>query len=168
MPQVKIPVQRLRENHVPPNERGFLHTFADKLIARGFRIGKDAKGRWLPDPPLNYDRGEVTLTVSQEVPGRVNQTIIAGLLGHIRRGEFNAIADLQAILDVHADDRASVLAALEVDSVEDAMVTPDSGNTSGRPGQAPDDTPLVSATKLAERELCRRVLLLFGVVEEPL
>lgn len=190
MPTIKIPVIRFRELHMGATEKDFLHHFGPALIARGFRL---VPGRWvkepmggamvlspkvdaegtdlIADPPLVYDRQSdpLTLIVSQNIPGRIHDrdARLTGLLNYLKAGRQEAIAQLHGFLLSEGDDRAATLKQLSVDVPEDALMTPDSGESRGRKMESPGDD-LVSSLVLAEKLLCKKVLLLFGAVEEPL
>ena len=187
MPKVKIAVTRFRELQMGATEKDFLHHFGFKLAQRGFRL---VPGRWVRDengipiakvdpegnrfiasPPLVYDRKTEPefLIVSQEVPGRVHDkhANLVALLAQVRAGYPNAVSQLYSFLLSEGDDRDVILASLEVDSTEDVMMTSDSLTQKGSAGQ-PDDAPLVSSAVIAQRQLIKKILLLFGAIEENL
>jgi hypothetical protein len=175
-----------RKKAIGVSKRNFLEFFTPDLVARGFRfvpgrmirkfgepdaIVPDPNGKLkVPDPALSFDRetDPKHLIVKQDVPNRIGpkHPILNGLLFQIRQGDGNSIAQLHGFLLAEGDDRAGILSSIEVDAVEDGLVTPDSGGSAGLPGQPPDDSPLVSSVMVAQRSLCQKVLLLFGVVEE--
>ena len=190
MPTVKIPVTRFRELQMGPTEKDFIHHFGTALVERGFRM---VPGRWMRDPDspvprvvgmvnkegtslvplpaLAYDRQSDPnfLIVSQSPAGRVHDKDmrLIGLLNQVKAGSPNAVPQLYAFLLSEGDDRATVLSNLTTDVPEDALMTPDSGESKGRRMESPGDD-LISSEKLAEKFLLRKILLLFGAIEEVL
>jgi len=169
MPVVKIPTRLFRQLHMQPNERDFLRMFGPRLIARGFRLENTEDG-WIAWPALVYDRTSDTLTVNQEPDGRIasNNQQLQHLLGRIKFGEAEASGLLYGLLLAEGDDRAKALAAIESSVPEDVLFFADTGGGSSRAGAATEpDNPMVDGRKIAERDICRRILLLFGLSEEP-
>ena len=168
MPSLQIPAKKLHENNAR-DVASFLRAFAERLRVRGFRLKKDGpawREVWIADPPLTLERSDDILTVTQEVEGRLpsNSPLINPLLNLISRCDTTAVGDLYATLLAESDDRAEILSELEVAMPENVGdVTEDFGTASDNIGSA-----IISGTVIAERELCRRVLVLMGCREEKL
>jgi hypothetical protein len=186
---VKIPTKRFRELHMGATEKDFLHHFSKALQERGFRLGP---GTWvraitdgkieyrsevrpfgselIPDPPLTYDRSSAEfLVVSQVVPGQLHSQDrrLIGFLQLVAVGSSDAVARLYGFLLSEGDNRAETLRNLSVDVPEDVLMTPDSGEGRGKRMEAPGDD-LVQSAQIADKLLRRKILVLFGAMEEPI
>lgn len=178
----RCPVTKFRELYIAPNEQGFLRCFGHALVARGFRIRQERKGRfmvWTPDPAIDYQRGEEWLECRQEVPDRLalkDQRLSAALY-RVQIGAPSCLEELAGLLLSEGDDRAEVVAGMEEATAAGqdgapADMTVDSGSRSGAPGVLTEaDARIVPGTVLAEARLRERVLTLFGIgagSKEPL
>lgn len=154
MPSVKVAAKRFRENNIVC-PKTFLRVYGRKLEERGFRI----------DQPLQMDRSEEWLAVSQEVSGRLanNNPRVWPLLQRIARVDGTAISELLGVLLAEGDDRADVMQTLEAAMPEESFVYADFGTANDG-----HTTEVISGSKVAERELCGKVLLLMGAREEDL
>ena len=166
MPTVQIPVRMFRENHMRPSYADFYRMFAERLQARGFAFVQDDDGNWKPAHPLQVSRGDELLTVSQEVPGRVPDDAIAGYLYDIRAGVFAAVGRLCGALLAEGDDRAKILSKLEGSVPEESAFFADTGDNRSTAGAKTEpDAAVIDGKRMAELEICRKALVLFGVMQ---
>lgn len=167
MPIAQIPVKLFRENHMQPNQKDFFRVFAERLIARGFRFEQNEDCEWEPVYPVQFSRGDEFLVVTQNVPGRISNDAISGYLYEIRAGNFSAVSRLCGVLLAEGDDRAQLLDRLESAVPKDSTFFADTGDSRGTAGANTEpDAPMMEGQKVAEREVCRKALILFGVIEE--
>ncbi len=168
MPEVMIPGVRLRENNIR-TPQDLLRVYAPALIARGFRLkqdGPDHRRVWITDPPAGFDqREENNVYVSQDVPDRIpnNAPGIWHFLQRIAAVDVTAVQPLLALLLSEGDDRAATIQAIEVIMPENLTLSEDFG-------QATDghSEKTITSEQMANRILCGKILLLFGLRQEPL
>ncbi len=174
MPTARIPLIRFRENQMDPTEQGFLRVFGDRLAARGFRFTRGKRGKYIPDPPISYQRDEQFLHLTQDIAtGRVKDRhpMLQSLLVAIRNGQPDAVEQLKGFLLAEGDDRLAVVesilgsegGAAGSDGQAAAMLLSDP-----RDGSLNLEAPQVPSSVLADRRERERVLLLFGVRQEEL
>lgn len=158
MPSAIIPVKRFREHRIY-DDASLLRVFGPALTERGFRL----------DLPWQRERNEESLIVTQEVPGRIpnSDPRLWPLLQAVGGGEAKAISRILGLLLAEGDDRAKTLGNLEVSM---PFVEGDNGMVSADFGTQTDShtDQMIPASKIAERLLCGKVLLLFGLREETL
>lgn len=151
----KLNVIKLRQNWIRC-EKDLLHVYGPALRQRGFRL----------DMPLTVTRTDAELIITQEPPeGRLanNHPEVWVLLQRIAGGDKTAVDSLYSLLLAEGDDRAEVLATLEVSVPQDTVVSADWGTKTE--GHA---TETIRAEVMADRQLCGKVLLLMGCREEVL
>ena len=169
MPKVVIPGVRLRENNIR-NPQELLRVYAPALLARGFRLreeGPSHKRVWVADPPAEIVQAEeYNVHVSQTVPGRIpnNDPRLWSLLQRIATAESTVpISLLINLLASEGDDRLAALQAIEITMPESLLLADDSFTQSD--GHSDKS---ISSEQMALRLLCSKILLLFGLREEPL
>ena len=154
-----MPKFTMRANGLTPGEFAtnwrLLRACKPQLLARGFR----------PDMQVEIERSgeypEAQAVITQEpAPGRMrnDDPAIGPLLQEIKYGNSAVIGKLAARLSAAGDDRADYLLELEVALVEDVEVYADHGTT-----QEGHSDRIVSQASVAARQLCERVLVLFGL-----
>lgn len=162
MSSLKIQARRLTPGEFEDNAR-LVKWAREQLLARGF----------CPDPtyPLEFERSspawgeDESVVISQpEPPGRIgkNHPQAWPLFQRIAQGDIGAYGPLLGLLLAEGDDRAAYLQALpdQVAMPEEAVVYADFGGQSDG-----HNSEQVEGAKVAARELCGRILLLFGLRE---